>query len=39
MNFGQAIEAAKQGEKITRAGWNGKNMFVVYMSGMTLPPI
>ncbi len=28
MNFGQAIEAVKQGAKIARKGWNGKNMFV-----------
>lgn len=38
LTFGQAIEAAKQGHKIARAGWNGKNMWVVYMSGMKLPP-
>mgnify|MGYP003644621650 CR=1 FL=1 len=28
MNFGQAIEALKQGEKVQRAGWNGKDMFI-----------
>ena len=28
MNFGLAIEAAKQGKKIARAGWNGKGMYV-----------
>lgn len=28
MSFGQAIEAAKQGKKIARAGWNGKNQYV-----------
>ena len=33
MNFGQAIEAAKGGARITREGWNGKNMFVVYQKG------
>ncbi|MED1407680.1 DUF2829 domain-containing protein, partial [Bacillus mycoides] len=33
MNFGQAIEAVKNGEKIARRGWNGKNMFVVYQKG------
>jgi hypothetical protein len=38
MDFGMAIQVAKQGKKIARAGWNGKNMFVVFMSGMTLPP-
>ena len=38
MTFGLAIEAAKKGLKIARGGWNGKNMFVVYMSPMYLPP-
>lgn len=28
MNFGQAVEAAINGSKIARAGWNGKGMFV-----------
>lgn len=28
LNFGQALDAVKQGEKIARAGWNGKGMFV-----------
>ena len=28
MNFGLAIEAAKMGKKIARAGWNGKGMFL-----------
>lgn len=33
LTFGNAIEAAKQGFKITREGWNGKGMFVVYQKG------
>lgn len=37
MNFGQAIEAAKSGARIARKGWNGKGMFVAYMSGYTIP--
>ena len=28
MNFGQAIEAMKQGEKVARSGWNGKGIFI-----------
>lgn len=28
-NFGEAIEALKQGKLITRSGWNGKGMFIV----------
>jgi len=38
MNFGQAIEELKAGKKVCRAGWNGKGMFVVLMTGMKLPP-
>jgi len=28
LTFGEAIEAVKQGELISREGWNGKGMFV-----------
>ena len=28
MNFGLAIEAMKNGERVARKGWNGKNMYV-----------
>lgn len=28
LNFGQAIEALKEGKRIAREGWNGKGMFV-----------
>ena len=28
MDFGQAIEALKEGKKVTRKGWNGKNMWL-----------
>ena len=28
MNFGQAIEALKEGERVARAGWNGKGMWL-----------
>lgn len=37
LSFGLAIEAAKKGLKIARKGWNGKGMWVVFMSGMILP--
>lgn len=29
LNFGQAIEALKKGEKVARAGWNGKGMWLM----------
>ena len=31
MNFGQAIEALKNGKKVARIGWNGKGMFLYYV--------
>lgn len=33
MNFGQAIDALKQGEKVCREGWNGKGMFLILVPG------
>lgn len=33
LSFGMAIEAAKRGYKIARAGWNGKGMWVIYNPG------
>lgn len=31
MNFGQAIEALKNGKKASRVGWNSKDMFLYYV--------
>lgn len=43
MNFGQAIEALKDGAKVSRSGWNGKNMFLFLVDGSTFevsrPPL
>ena len=33
MNFGHAIDALKVGNKVARAGWNGKGMFLIYVPG------
>jgi Protein of unknown function (DUF2829) len=33
MDFGKALDQAKNGEKIFRLGWNGKGMFAVYQKG------
>ena len=33
MNFGQAIEVLKTGSKVTRVGWNGKDMFLFLVQG------
>ena len=38
MNFGQAIEQMKLGLKVARDGWNGKDMFVILMPELKLPP-
>ena len=44
VNFGQAVEALKAGQRVSRAGWNGKNMWLGLQrpdanSKMTLPYI
>ncbi len=38
MTFGDALEAAKQGKKIQRAGWNGKGMWVAFTPGSEISP-
>lgn len=44
MNFGEAIEAMKEGRKVSRKGWNGRGMWLAIqipdtMSKMQLPYI
>lgn len=36
MNFGQAIEALKQGQRVARHGWNGKGMWLALTPGSTV---
>lgn len=36
MNFGQALEAMKEGKKIQREGWNGKGKFCVKAGGYSV---
>lgn len=31
MNFGQALIELSNGKRVARAGWNGKNMFLLYI--------
>jgi hypothetical protein len=31
MNFGEALQALKDGKKVERSGWNGKGMFLYYV--------
>jgi len=33
MNFGQALEGLKLGEKLARTGWSGRGMFIYYSPG------
>ncbi|MCE2661156.1 MAG: DUF2829 domain-containing protein [Rubrivivax sp.] len=33
MTFGHAIEALKQGRRVSRAGWNGKEMWLMLVPG------
>lgn len=33
MDFSEALKLLKSGHKMTRTGWNGKGMFVVFQKG------
>lgn len=33
MTFGEALKLLSNGEKLSRAGWNGKGMFVILNQG------
>lgn len=37
MNFGQALESLKLGNKLTRTGWNGKGMYLFLLPAATVP--
>ncbi len=37
LNFGQALEAIKAGQRIARTGWNGKGMFVYLVPPASYP--
>jgi hypothetical protein len=37
LNFGQAIEAAKQGKRVARSGWNGSGMFAYIVPAASYP--
>ena len=43
MTFGEALVEIKQGKKVARKGWNGKNMFIFLVPGSTFkvnrPPL
>ena len=35
MTFSEALERIKEGQRLARAGWNGKGMFVFLVNGST----
>jgi len=37
LNFGGALEALRDGEKLARDGWNGNGMWVVLSPGFRIP--
>lgn len=39
LNFGQAIEAMKQGKSVARSGWNGKGMCISLNKGSIAPEV
>jgi len=36
LNFGDAIKALKEGKKVARKGWNGKNMWLWLKPAVTI---
>lgn len=36
--IGWAVKQMQDGQKVRRAGWNGKGMFIVLMPELNLPP-
>ena len=39
MNFGEAIQAAKDGFKVSRIGWNGSGMYAYVVPAQSFPAI
>jgi hypothetical protein len=43
MNFGEALTALKDGDRVARSGWNGNGMFIYLVPGSTFaanrPPL
>lgn len=37
MNFGHALKALKNGQKVARSGWNGKGMFLYFVPANSYP--
>jgi hypothetical protein len=39
MNFGEALQAAKAGMKISRQGWNGSGMYAYIVPAQSYPAV
>lgn len=39
MDFGDAIKALKNGQKVARAGWDGKGMWLTYVPAFHYNPV
>lgn len=39
MNFGDALQAAKEGKKVTRSGWNGAGMYAYIVPAQSYPAV
>lgn len=37
LSFGHAVQALKEGRKVARSGWNGKDMFLYYVPANKYP--
>lgn len=37
LSFGEALVALRAGQKVARAGWNGRNMHLYYLDGYSTP--
>jgi len=37
MDFGDALDALREGKKVARKGWNGTGMFLAFMPSFTIP--
>jgi hypothetical protein len=38
MNIGEAVQALKEGQRVSRAGWNGRDMWLAYSPGVRALP-
>lgn len=39
MNFGEALQAAKDGFKVSRSGWNGQGMYAYIVPAQLFPAV